>query len=212
MSTYQPRSPYLAICSVLFSPGSHDKRVIDRNASDLLYSFTLQLAGLLHKTREVSLKVTRELQRQQRWLCASCKPQKEKKRKKKKRWHHGLYLGTTRGKGSRYGKEDPLLPLEELIHSHLISWLPLLDLHCGELLTNLAIEKPVNEKVDYHSLLWLIMSRKCQRISTVYTEMIYFCICIVALWLKLLVESGPMFVLITVYRLISTNHFHIHST
>lgn len=66
MSTYQLRSPYLAICSVLFSPGSHDKRVIDRNASDLLYSFALQLAGLLHKTREVSLKVTRELQRQQR--------------------------------------------------------------------------------------------------------------------------------------------------
>lgn len=185
MSTYQLRSPYLAICSVLFSPGSHDKRVIDRNASDLLYSFALQLAGLLHKTREVSLKVTRELQRQQRWLCANCK-------KKKKKWHHGLYLGTTRGKGSRYGKEDPLFPLEELIHSHLISWLPLLDLHCGELLTNLAIEKTVNEKVDYHSLLWFIMSIKCQQIFKVYTEMIYFCICIVPLWLKLLVESRPM--------------------
>lgn len=159
MSTYQLRSPYLAICSVLFSPGSHDKRVIDRNASDLLYSFALQLAGLLHKTREVSLKVTRELQRQQRWLCANCK-------KKKKKWHQGLYLGTTRGKGSRYGKEDPLLPLEELIHSHLISWLPLLDLHCGELLTNLAIYGDWEDSERESRLPFIIMIHYVHKVST----------------------------------------------
>lgn len=62
-------SPYLAVCSMLLSPGSHDKRIIDRNASDLLHTFTPQVLSLLHKTWEVSLKATRETLRQpmQRW-------------------------------------------------------------------------------------------------------------------------------------------------
>lgn len=54
-------SPHLAICSMLLSPRSHDKRVIDRNARDLLYTFTFQVIGLLHETREVSLEETCEI-------------------------------------------------------------------------------------------------------------------------------------------------------
>lgn len=48
------------------------------------------------------------------------------------------YLGTTRGKSTRNSKEDSLLPIKELIHGHLISWLPLLNLHCRKMLTNLT--------------------------------------------------------------------------
>lgn len=63
-------SSYLAICSMCLSPGSHDKSIIDGNASHLLYTFTFQVLCLLHKPREVSLKVTRQtnFQRLKRWL------------------------------------------------------------------------------------------------------------------------------------------------
>lgn len=124
--------PYLAICSVLLSPGSHHKCVIDSNASDLLHTFALQIRSLLHKTWEVSLKATRYL-----YSVSWCTDDREQDTAKTRDWKCGLNLGTTRGKSSRYSEEDSLLPLEELVHGHLISWLPLLDFHCRETFTNL---------------------------------------------------------------------------
>lgn len=53
------------------------------------------------------------------------------------KWIVRTHLGTTRGESSWYSKENALLPLEELIHSHLISRLPLLDLHCWKMFTHL---------------------------------------------------------------------------
>lgn len=116
---------------MLLPPSSHDKRVIDRNASDLLNAFTLQRLSLLHKAREVSLKAAREAKHQLIQKIVACKTQQTRDESV------DSYLGATRSKSSRYSEEDSLLPLEELIHSHLISWLALLDFHCGEMFTNL---------------------------------------------------------------------------
>lgn len=40
---------------MILPPGRHDKCIIDRNASDLLYTFCLQVVNVLHKAGEVCL-------------------------------------------------------------------------------------------------------------------------------------------------------------
>lgn len=40
---------------MILPPGRHDKRIVDRNASNLLYAFCLQVVSVLHKPGEVCL-------------------------------------------------------------------------------------------------------------------------------------------------------------
>lgn len=72
-------------------------------------------------------------------------------------WTH---FGTARCKCSRYSEEDSFLPLKQLIHSHLIPWLPLLDLHCRKMFTHLMRgEMTIQNNGDLHFTLlkWAIL-------------------------------------------------------
>lgn len=141
---------YLSISSMLFSPCSHDKRIVDRDTCYFLYTFILQFCSLLHKTWEVSLKTKKKkkLIRSADYQCVQALLTV---------WTH---FGTARCKCSRYSEEDSFLPLKQLIHSHLIPWLPLLDLHCRNMFTHLMRgEMTIQNNGDLHFTLlkWAIL-------------------------------------------------------
>lgn len=121
---------------MLLSPCSHDERIVDRNACNLLDAFAPQVLSFLHKARQVSLKEHKtrstfynnhRVQVLRAWL----------------------HLGAARSERSRDSKQNSLFALKKLIHGHLVSWLTLLHLHCRKRFTDLKMIEE-KEKINKH--------------------------------------------------------------